>query len=119
MSNSVTLPDHDAKPTATLSDRSSDTPYRCLLRAFAAYTLGVVLSVSILALFLRPWAVPLRTPVAYDWGDGKCVLALIQGILENGWYLHNDRLGAPFGLDMRGFPMVTACISGSSSSCRW
>src|SRR5262249_34918275 len=106
MSNTVTLPDHDAHPTSTLPDGSSDTRFRSLLRASAAYAAGIVLSLGILALFLKPWAVPLRTPVAYDWGDGKCILALIQGMVESGWYLQNDRLGAPFGLDMRGFPMV-------------
>jgi phosphoglycerol transferase len=71
-----------------------------------AYAASIILPLAILALFLRPWSVSLRIPVAYDWGDGKLTLALIQGILDNGWYLHNDRLGAPFGLDMHSFPMV-------------
>lgn len=45
-----------------------------------------------------------RIPTAYS-GDGLYYAALIKGVIENGWYLHNPLLGAPFGLDMGPFPM--------------
>jgi phosphoglycerol transferase len=44
-------------------------------------------------------------PVAYS-GDGLYYGVLIKGIIENGWYIHNPYLGAPFGLDMGAFPMA-------------
>jgi phosphoglycerol transferase len=89
---------------ASIPSRSS--PFKNFLAALAVYNSAILLSLAILAFFLRPWAVSLKLPIAYDWGDGKLTLALFQGLIENGWYLHNDRLGAPFGLDMRGFPMA-------------
>lgn len=48
--------------------------------------------------------VPLEVPLAYS-GDALYYGALIKGVIENGWYLHNPSLGAPFGLDMGPFPM--------------
>ena len=50
-------------------------PRRVLTRKGVAAS-AIILSVSILALFLRPWAASLRIPVAYDWGDGKCIYEL-------------------------------------------
>jgi phosphoglycerol transferase len=107
MNDCLTLSDpRQELSIATTSYESKPPAFGTYLRAITAYTASIVLPLAILALFLRPWSVSLRTPVAYDWGDGKLTLALIQGIVENGWYLHNDRLGAPFGLDMRSFPMA-------------
>lgn len=36
-------------------------------------------------------------PFAYYGGDEISWYATIKGVLENGWYWHNDYLGAPFG----------------------
>jgi phosphoglycerol transferase len=44
-------------------------------------------------------------PATYS-GDGLYYGILIKGIIENGWYIHNPDLGAPFGLDMGAFPMA-------------
>src|SRR5262245_6792126 len=103
-----------SSPPDTVERGANDPPRPCTqgrggwrewLKPVAAYGGALILSVAILALFLKPWSKSLQVPVSYDWGDGKLTFALIQCMVENGWYLHNDRLGAPFGVDMHDFPM--------------
>jgi phosphoglycerol transferase len=59
---------------------------------------------ALLVPFLRLYQADLRVPFAYD-GDGIYYLAMLWGILQNGWYLDNPRLGFPFLLDYRDFPV--------------
>jgi phosphoglycerol transferase len=65
----------------------------------------VILSTIILVLVLRLWRADLRVPLDYT-GDGLLYQTLIKSTLEHGWYLHNDRLGLPDGLDLRDFPLA-------------
>ena len=37
---------------------------------------------------------------------------LVQSTVENGWYLRDGRLGAPYGLDMRDFPLADSLHFG-------
>jgi phosphoglycerol transferase len=70
----------------------------------AAYA-GVLLAcLAILTWSLRLWRLDLRVPLA-DSGDGLFHLMLVKGVIGQGWYLHNDSVGVPFGLDMHDFPM--------------
>jgi phosphoglycerol transferase len=76
------------------------------LAGVARYGFAALVCLGLLAYFLHPNRVPLDRPAAYDWGDGKLTMVLIHGLVEHGWYLHNDALAAPFGQDLRGFPMA-------------
>ncbi|MCA9232966.1 MAG: hypothetical protein KDA57_20135 [Planctomycetales bacterium] len=68
-------------------------------------TLVALLCTGIAAWTLGYDTTPLSIPVNYS-GDGLYYGLLAKGILDNGWYLHNPYLGAPFGLDMGLFPMA-------------
>ena len=71
------------------------------LIAAAIASLCTLMAAGILGYF----SVPISIPSAYS-GDGLYYSVLIKGVIENGWYLSNTQLGAPFGLDMGSFPMV-------------
>src|SRR5262249_43280332 len=47
----------------------------------------------------------LAVPFSYK-GDSLFTLLWIKGIIKNGWYLHNESLGAPFASDLHDFPMA-------------
>lgn len=57
----------------------------------AAYTLGLG--------FFDLWTSPL-----YE-GDVLSHTFLIKSVLDNGWYLHNGYVGAPYGLDFHDYPI--------------
>lgn len=62
-----------------------------------------------LSLLLVYWVMDLgradlRVPFDYE-GDGVFNVALVKGIVENGWYAHNDALGAPAGLRLDDYPV--------------
>src|SRR5437016_3168687 len=48
----------------------------------------------------------LSVPLEY-WrgGDALFASALVKGLLENGWYLQNPRLGMPFGASFYDYPL--------------
>jgi phosphoglycerol transferase len=48
-------------------------------------------------------------PLVYE-GDGLVHGALIKDVLETGWYLHNPRLGAPFGSTYYDFPFSDCAL---------
>jgi phosphoglycerol transferase len=56
-------------------------------------------------LTLELWRADLRVPFTYG-ADGLCVQLWVKGIVENGWYLKNMSIGAPFGNEMYDFPMA-------------
>jgi phosphoglycerol transferase len=74
------------------------------LNALAAYAFAVGICLLILVLVLRLWRADLRVPFCYG-GDSLVTLTWAKGIAENGWYLDNPSVGAPFGLEMHDFPM--------------
>lgn len=49
------------------------------------------------------WDTRFDVPIE-DGYDGRGSAALIKGVLENGWWLHNPYLGAPFGQNVHDFP---------------
>jgi phosphoglycerol transferase len=53
---------------------------------------------------LRVWRLDPTVPTLYDW-DAVLHLAFIEAMREGSWYLWNARLAAPFGQDVRDFPM--------------
>jgi phosphoglycerol transferase len=52
----------------------------------------------------RLWHAHWRIPFSYS-GDGLAMDAYAKSISENGWYLFNPRLAAPFRADWRDFPL--------------
>src|SRR2546423_6188367 len=76
-----------------------------LMKGFLAYLAAVVLCMAILAGVMELWRADLTVPFAYSW-DGLLIGAWTKGVVEHGWYLHNDALGAPAGADMHDFPMA-------------
>jgi phosphoglycerol transferase len=74
-------------------------------RALPGYATALVACLGVLAIVLPPWEGDFRAPYAYH-GDALYLVAAIKGIVENGWYLVNPRLGAPFGQDIYDYPMA-------------
>jgi phosphoglycerol transferase len=66
---------------------------------------AVVLCSLALAWTLKLWRADLHVPFVYT-GDALVWHAWIKGTIENGWYLENDRLGAPHGQENYDFPMA-------------
>ncbi len=64
---------------------------------------GAVLTPLIVFVY-RLWDAHWRVPFNYG-GDALTNAAYTKGIIENGWYLSNPRLGAPFTADLRDFPL--------------
>jgi phosphoglycerol transferase len=73
-------------------------------RSLAVYVLAVVLCVGLLAHVLRLWRADLDVPLSTG-GDCLQAQALVKTLLENGVYYRSERLGAPFGMDLRDYPL--------------
>ena len=73
-------------------------------RGLFLYGSTAVLSLLVLCWAARLWEADLSVPLTYG-GDGIYYQTLIKGMIDNGWYLHNDRLGRPGGMDLREFPI--------------
>jgi phosphoglycerol transferase len=109
----TTTPDRQAR-TAAPAQRpgvARDTPTvfpvgraRTALEA----ALAAVLAWAYAAISYRLWDARFSVPIE-DGPDGRGAAATVKGVLENGWWLHNPDLGAPFGQNMHDFP-----VSGES-----
>lgn len=59
---------------------------------------------TVVAIFdLKLWRMDPDVPLFDVAGDSSYYLTTIKGVLENGWFLHNPDLGAPFGQDNHDF----------------
>ena len=65
--------------------------------------LAAVIAWGYAVISYRVWDTRFSVPVE-DGADGRGSAATIKGILENGWWLHNPDLGAPFGQNAHDFP---------------
>jgi phosphoglycerol transferase len=81
--------------------------WRVLGRPVLLYAGAAVLCVAFLVFHLRLLGVSLRTPFVYN-GDALISLVWVQNLLDDGWYDHNPRAGAPYGMDLRDFPASEA-----------
>jgi hypothetical protein len=75
------------------------------LRDASGYVATVVLTLAVLTTTLHLWRADLTVPLRYGGGDSTFYLMLVKSTVENGWYLDNERLGAPEGQNLRDFPM--------------
>lgn len=73
-------------------------------RSAAGYGGAFGLCLLIYVLLTRLWRLDWSVPLALH-TDGLVIDVYIKGIIENGWYLHNPRLGIPGGFDMRDYPL--------------
>ncbi|GGI46236.1 hypothetical protein GCM10008018_16110 [Paenibacillus marchantiophytorum] len=67
------------------------------------YFFVLIFTVFILMILLK--GSDLRIPFTYG-GDSILNSLWVKSIIYNGWYLHNDYVGAPKGLDMNDFAMA-------------
>ena len=80
-----------------------EKPHRAVRRAAAGpYVLATALCLLILAWVLRLWNADLSIPFVYA-EDDMLSLAVIKGMVENGWYLRNPSIGMPTGLSFYDF----------------
>lgn len=75
------------------------------VKGLLAYLVAALLCLALLVGVLELWRADLTVPFAYSW-DGLLIGAWTKGVVEHGWYLHNDALGAPAGADLHDFPMA-------------
>lgn len=64
----------------------------------------IILSLIPFAIRYQVWNISFLMPFAYD-GDLMWNLATIKGIIEKGWYLTNNSLGAPFSYNIIDYPI--------------
>jgi phosphoglycerol transferase len=73
-------------------------------RRDAYWVVGVSsLSVGVALLLYQVWNANLHLPLGHNF-DMRVNTAMVKGLGQNGWWVHNPRLGAPFGQDMSDFP---------------
>src|SRR6266511_1134295 len=63
------------------------------------YFLPPLLSIVGVSLVLQLWRADLCVPLC-DRGDAICSEVWVKTVLEDGWYLRNPRLGAPWQMEM-------------------
>src|SRR5947209_19454964 len=73
-------------------------------RASAAYGVTAALSLLTAVLVLDLPHADLTVPFRYE-ADAVWNAVWVRGIIENGWFLHNPRLGAPGEQDMHDYPV--------------
>ncbi len=80
-------------------------------RSLAAYLVAMLACAALLVVVFEFWRVDLRAPLSYGM-DSVCTQLWARGVVENGWYLTNPRLGAPFGMEMHDFPLSDSLFFG-------
>jgi len=74
-----------------------------IAKTAAIYAATIVASLLATGWVLKLWQADLSVPFAYG-VDSLATGAWIKGIIDNGWYLYNNYVGAPAGLAMYDFP---------------
>src|SRR5205085_11717477 len=101
-------------PSATATPAPAPAPARTALRRGLRRPRGpavdvlAALGTALLALaaaawVLRLWRGDLAVPFSYQF-DALQHAMFVKGILDHGWYVVNDSLGAPFGQQLYDFP---------------
>jgi hypothetical protein len=75
-------------------------------RDLIAYAGTVFLCVSILAWTMQLWRANLAVPFTDQTADDAFYGMVTKSLIDNGWYLRNDFLGAPEGVDLQDFPIT-------------
>ena len=70
------------------------------------YLLLTVLVLGIFAFLTKLWKYDFKIPMGGIGGDTTLSLFTVKNIADHGWYLNNENLAAPFGLEFYDFPMI-------------
>src|SRR3954468_16428783 len=79
---------------------------RRLAPDFVAGAAAMALAFLLAAIALKLWDADMRVPFDYG-GDSNLNQLVIKGMLEHGWFQHNDSLAAPFGQNLLDFPVYS------------
>ncbi|MGH7136713.1 MAG: hypothetical protein ACREHD_13305 [Pirellulales bacterium] len=74
-------------------------------RSTACYAAAASACLLILSLLTQLWRLDLSVPFVYR-DDSFLVQVWTKSIVDQGWYLNDPRLAAPFGAEMHDFPMA-------------
>jgi phosphoglycerol transferase len=85
----------DDAPTPVAAPAKRRLPLETAVVALIAWAWG--------AWLLRVWEMPKRLPFDTR-SDATLISTMVKNITENGWYLNQPRLGAPFGQQFYDFP---------------
>ncbi len=80
-------------------------------RSLLAYALAIAACAALLFVLFKLWRIDLHVPLSYEL-DSVCTQLWARGVVENGWYLANPHLGAPFGMEMHDFPLSDSLFFG-------
>jgi phosphoglycerol transferase len=98
----------DIAPRSTLSTNFASASGSCV-RGISIHALTylavVAVTISVLVCVLQLWEADFDVPFSNE-GDSLCAQAWIKSVQENGWFLHNPSLGAPWGSDLYDFPLA-------------
>src|SRR5262245_20312179 len=94
----VADPPHEENPPAPAARAS-------VARGLAVYAAALLTCAALVVLTHELWRADLHVPLSYN-GDGLLFQTLVKGVVDNGWYLHNDYLGMPAGMDLHDFPLA-------------
>ncbi len=83
-------------------DKSSKNKTRW--REVALYLLAIALCIWAAERVYKLRRADLSVPFVY-YGDAVFYQMVAKSIIDNGWYLHNDALGMPKGMDLHDFPI--------------
>lgn len=87
----------------------------------AIYGGAALTSLIVVFFVMQLWRADLKIPLHYEWRDLKqggealdpigsndvlLFSALFKGMTENGWYLHNPAIGAPYGMEFNDYPFA-------------
>jgi hypothetical protein len=98
--------DRKGPATAATPGTLDASSWRGFGNVLAGYGFAALASLLLVTVVLKLWRADPHIPLVYGGGDILCFLSWIKGLVDNGWYLHNDYLGMPFGQDMYDFPLA-------------
>jgi hypothetical protein len=75
-----------------------------ILKAFAMYLICIIVCILTLVWVMKLWRMDLNIPLGYG-GDSLFYSMCIKGVADNGWFLSNNYIGAPYGMNLYDFPM--------------
>jgi phosphoglycerol transferase len=75
------------------------------LKTLGQYALVIVLCVLILTWVMQLWRADFKVPFQY-FVDSLFYSIATKGTIEHGWWLHNESLGAPGGMQYEAYPAI-------------
>jgi phosphoglycerol transferase len=92
-----------AAPAASDSGERAMTVFEGV-KKLTPYAIAVALCAIALSVVLELWRADLRVPFL-NLGDAISAQAFVKTLLDKGEYYQTDQAGAPFGMDLRDFPL--------------